>query len=65
MIIERISILTGKVNTMDLPVTMEQLNLWLYDRKLIQNVMPNLTPTQREFLISGMSEEEQLKFFGE
>ena len=29
----------------------------------IQNVMANLTPVEREFLISGMSKAEQEKIF--
>lgn len=48
---------------MELPVTNEMLNRWVKG-ELIQNVMPHLSPMQREFLISGMSEAEQTKFFG-
>ena len=33
--------------------------------ELIQNVMPNLTPTEREQLISGLCPKCQAKFFGE
>lgn len=54
----------GKVNEMDLPVTEEQIADWL-GGTLIQRAMPHLTPTQREFLITGMSEEEQNNFFGQ
>jgi hypothetical protein len=63
MIIMKVSIISGVKNAMNLPVTEEQLNEWK-NGKLIQNAMPNLTPTQREFLITGMSEAEQKKFFG-
>lgn len=62
MIISRRSLLTGKKSEMDLPVTREQIELW-QSGILIQNVMPELTNVQREFLISGMSPEEQKKIF--
>lgn len=62
MIIYRDSIMTGKSNMMDLDVTSEQLDEWEAGG-LIQNVMPNLTPTEREFLMTGMSEEEQEKYY--
>lgn len=38
---------------------------WKYDGELIQNALPNLTPTEKEMLISGMCEDCQKKFFGE
>lgn len=63
MIVENISIVSGKTYQMDLPVTDEQIKEWV-GGKLIQNVMPQLNAIQREFLISGMNEEEQIKFFG-
>ena len=31
--------------------------------ELIQNVMPHLTPSEREFLMTGMSLEEQAGVF--
>jgi len=62
MIISRRSLLTGKKSEMDLPVTREQIELW-QSGILIQNIMPELTNVQREFLISGMSPEEQKKIF--
>jgi hypothetical protein len=65
MIIQINSMITGKVNEMDLPITMQQLEAWLIRKGLIQNIMPNLTPMQREFLITGMSEEEQNDFYSQ
>jgi hypothetical protein len=47
---------------MDLPVTKEQIKAW-QQGELIQNVMPHLSIVEREFLISGMSEEEQNRIF--
>jgi hypothetical protein len=63
MIIRRVSILTGKYTEMELPITDEQFDDYL-SGTLIQRAMPHLTPTQREFIISGMDEEEQERFFG-
>ncbi len=65
MVVVRQNQLTGKFNKMDLPVTQEQLNR--YDRRedLVQNIFPNLTPPQREFLISGMTPTEWVEMFGE
>lgn len=56
--------ITGKINKMELPITIGRLERWLCGREPIQNVFPELTAIQREFLISGMSEEEQIKFYG-
>ena len=57
MIITNTSALSGKVNTMDIPVTIQQLQDWK-DGALIQDAMPNLTPEQREFILSGITPEE-------
>jgi hypothetical protein len=61
MLITKTSILTGERNTMDIDITEEQLVLWL-DGALIQNVMPNLLPSEREFMITGVTPEEWEKF---
>lgn len=44
---------TGKDNTYDLDITEDQYNRWQAGEH-IQNVMPNLSADEREFLISGM-----------
>jgi hypothetical protein len=64
MIIQREN-MYGIVNEMDLPITMQQLEAWLNREGLIQNIMPNLTDVQREFLITGMSEKEQNEFYSQ
>jgi hypothetical protein len=58
MIIERTSPLTGKVNQMDLPVTQERIDRWAASDELIQNVFPQLNAEQREFLMSGYTQED-------
>lgn len=56
--ISRRSDLTGRQNSMDLPVTEAMLQDWCHNNKLIQNVMPSLSKDQREFLISGCTPAE-------
>ena len=63
MIVKKKSLLTGKVHTMDLPITQEQIDSWV-NGELIQNAMPQLDREQREFLISGITPEEWKKAFG-
>ena len=50
--------LTGRVNQMELPVTPEQFREWQTSRTLIQNAFPQLTPDQREFLLTGSTQQE-------
>jgi len=57
MLITRTSMLTGKVHTLDIPVTMEQLDKWERG-ELAQRAMSNLTPSEREFIINGATQEE-------
>jgi hypothetical protein len=60
--ITRTSQATGITRTLDLPVTEEGLKrCWSQHpegTEHIQNVFPDLTPGQREFLMTGMTEEE-------
>lgn len=53
MEITKRSPLTDELNTLDLPITLEQLVGWK-SGMLIQNVMPQLNDEQREFLITGI-----------
>ncbi len=57
MLIERRSLLSGIIRTIDLPVTEEQIEAWENGVK-IQEAMPNLTATQREFIMTGIVESE-------
>ena len=42
---------------MDLPVTQEQLDRWS-DGELVQNVFSFLSPSEREFIMTGVTDEE-------
>jgi hypothetical protein len=63
MEITKKSLLTGKVHTMWLPITQHQLDMW-EGGELIQNVMPELSPEEREFLISGITAKEWDEYYG-
>jgi hypothetical protein len=57
MIIERRSELTGVVRSMEIDVCPQQIKEW-EEGKLIQDAMPNLTPSEREFIKTGITDEE-------
>lgn len=55
--VSRSSPLTRGVVTRTLPLTVEQILKW-EQGALIQNAMPHLTADQREFLLTGMSDND-------
>ena len=57
MRVTRVSSLSHKVNQMYLDVTGEQIERWVAG-ELVQDVMPNLTPEEREFIMTGITPEE-------
>ena len=57
MLITRRSMFSGKIRTLSVNITKEQLDHWK-NGGLIQNVMRNLTDDEREFVISGVTKEE-------
>ena len=63
MNITRISPLSGKVNTLDIPATLEQFAAYEAGA-LIQDAFPNLTPDEREFIKTGITPEEWNEAFG-
>ena len=64
MNITRTSFLSGKTHTIDLPITEEQFIAWR-NGTLIQDAMPELTPSQREFILTGITEEEWDAYYDE
>lgn len=64
MKITRKSLLTGKTHTREINITNEQLEQWRLGRH-IQWVCPQLSPEDREFLISGATPEEWTEAFPE
>jgi len=57
MTVTKTSPFSGKTNTLDIDVTEEQIAAW-QGGELIQRAMPNLTPDEREFLMTGITAEE-------
>ena len=63
MKITRRSKLTGTVRELEIPCTPEQLADW-ESGTLIQNAMPDLLPHQREFVLTGITEDEWNSLMG-
>lgn len=57
MIITKISPFSGEKNSIDLPVTQKQIDDF-NSGTFVQNAFPNLTPSQREFILTGITEAE-------
>jgi hypothetical protein len=57
MLITRTSKISGIERTIDLPITQDQLKNW-HNGMLVQDAFPNLTNSQREFILSGITDEE-------
>lgn len=64
MLIQRKSMISGEVHSMDLPVTSEQLLKYESGGFLLQDVFPDLTPPQREFIKTGITPDEWEETFG-
>lgn len=63
--LSKISALTGKLNSLELPISQGDYCRWLFSQQLIQQAFPQLTSDQREFMLSGATPEEWNKTFGE
>jgi len=64
MKITNISPFSGKVNTREINVTQDQLDKWKAGM-LIQDAMPNISPDDREFIMTGITPEEWKENFGD
>jgi hypothetical protein len=68
MVVTKKSSLTGIENTLNIDVTPEQLfriENRMNTTELIQNIVPNLSMEDREFLMTGITNEEWIRAFGE
>lgn len=63
--ITRTSAFTGKTRTLWLPVTEAQLEAYYQGGVLLQNAFPNLSAGEREFIKTGVTDEEWTTAFGE
>ena len=66
MLVTMSSQMSGKESTMDLDVTLDQLvrikNRY-HTKELIQDIVPNLSKEDREFLITGITPKEWNELF--
>lgn len=72
--VTRTSKFTGKINTMELPLTQQELDDGLkrswsanpgVGTEHIQHIFPQLNADQREFLMTGCTPEEWAEMFGD
>ena len=54
----RKSMISGMFNTRDIPITHQEYDQYLKDDILIQHRFPHLTDSEREFLLTGITDEE-------
>ena len=64
MLVERISVISGQVNTMALPITVDQLENYYLEGMLLQDAFPNLSASQREFIKTGITAKEWDNLYG-
>jgi hypothetical protein len=58
------SMASGKVNTLDIDCTPEQIERF-NQGALVQEAFPNLSPDHREFLLTGITADEWNEMFKE
>lgn len=64
----RRSILSGETNTLFLPATPSKVYSWYTDGEItehIQDFFPELDANQREFILTGITEQEWDNLYGE
>lgn len=64
MKITRVSPLTGKENTLDINITLEDYLSWSSSKIPVQKAFPKLSANEREFLITGLAPGEWEEFLG-
>jgi 7,8-dihydro-6-hydroxymethylpterin-pyrophosphokinase len=55
--------MTGVTRTLDLDIQPHEYQSWV-NGELIQNCMPHLSVGEREFLLTGVTDDEWSKFIG-
>lgn len=64
MLITRKSRISGKENSMELNITQEQISIY-ETGEYVQVAFPNLTASEREFIMTGITPTEWGEVFGE
>lgn len=65
MYIKRKSVISGIERTRSIPVNLDDYMAWQAGLGNISDLMPYLTDTDREFILSGITEEEWNEAFAE
>jgi hypothetical protein len=65
MLITKKSLMSGRESTRDLDISKEDYERYERGEGLIQEIFPNLSPSDREFLMTGMTDEEWDWLFNE
>ncbi len=65
MELTRKSELTGVVHTQEIPITVSEYEDWKKSGIHIQNYFPELSVSDREFMLTGSTDEEWDKAFGD
>lgn len=60
MFVSRVSILTGKITSRDLPITPDQLADWKFSKRRVQEAFPHLSAEDQEYLLNGTTRDEWL-----
>jgi len=63
MKITRKSQLTGIERTLDINISQELYDRWLLKQENIQDVMPHISLSEREFIMTGITDEEWNSIF--
>ena len=64
VLVKRVSPLTGLENEMMLDITSEQVEEWnrpAGERRLVQDIFPNLSEDEREFIMTGYTPQDWKK----
>lgn len=65
VLVTKVSLLSGKTNSMTLPIRQGEVEYWQQSGAMVQDVFPHLTAGEREFLISGITPDEWDDAFGD
>jgi hypothetical protein len=63
VIVRAQSPVTGDMNEMTMPTTEARILDWMRNGTMIQDALPELSPDQREFLLTGFTPEDWDKTF--
>lgn len=64
-LVTQVSPYSGVIHTVEIPLSVDELvKLQDPDRPHIQVLFPQLTPSQREFLMTGLTDEEYAQMCG-